>query len=135
MEAVLLNDSHQAMGYRVNWQGYAVVYATSYSHGWGCIDENLRYLCRQADLLILNTPFPLKEDELLNYSPLIWQDGRWQTGIVTAKEAGVKRIVMSRYHPDYNDDYLDRLQKQLQSLSPNHLLAREGMVLHVCSRV
>ncbi|NEO67946.1 MAG: MBL fold metallo-hydrolase, partial [Moorea sp. SIO3H5] len=42
---------------------------------------------------------------------------------------------MSRYHPDYNDDYLDRLQQQLQSFSPNHLLAREGMVLPVCSRV
>ncbi len=135
VEAVLLNDSHQAMGYRVNWQGYAVVYATTHSHGWGGIDENLRYLSRQADLLILNTPFPLKEDDLLNYSPLIWQDDRWQTGIVTAKVAGVKRIVMSRYHPDYNDDYLDRLQNQLQSFYPNHLLAREGMVLPVCSRV
>jgi hypothetical protein len=38
---------------------------------------------------------------------------------------------MSRYNPDHDDDFLDKMEKQVQSVFPNDLLAREGMVLPV----
>ena len=131
IEAILLNCTYRAMGYRVTWQGHSVVYATARSHHPDRIDPNLLYLARQADVLILDAPYSISVDDILQSSPLNWQDDFWQTGITTAKAAGVKRIVMSRYNPDHDDDFLDKVEKQVQSVFPNDLLAREGMILRV----
>lgn len=130
VEAVFLHYSHRAMGYRVNWQGYSVVYATERACYLDQIDKNLLHLAQQADLLILDAPSTISNDDLKS-SPLQWQDNLWQTGIETAKAAGVKRIVMSRYNPDYDDDFLEKLEAQVKSVFPNDLLAREGMILPV----
>jgi len=131
VEALLLNDSHQSMGYRVTWQGRSVVYAIDRAPNCDRLDQNLLHLARQANLLILDAPFSISEDEAWKSDALSWQDHCWQTGIATAKAAGVKRIVISRYNPDHSDDLLDRIEAQVQSVFPNDLLAREGMILPV----
>jgi hypothetical protein len=38
---------------------------------------------------------------------------------------------MSRYNPDHDDDFLDQVEKQVQTVFPNDLLAREGMIVPV----
>lgn len=131
VEAVSLNPAHHSMGYRVTWQGHSAVYATERSHHVNHLDENLLYLARQADLLILDAPSAITTDDILKRDPLRWKDDLWETGITTAKAAGVKRIVLSRYNPDYDDDFLDKVEEQVQSVFPNNLLAREGMTLPV----
>lgn len=131
VETVFLNYAHRAMGYRVTWQGHSAVYATDRLHYRDRLDQNLLHLARQADLLILDAPSTLSVEDTLGSDPLSWQDELWQTGIATAKAAGVKRLVMSRYNPDYDDDFLDRVEGQLKSVFPNDLLAREGMILPV----
>lgn len=132
VETVFLNYSHRSMGYRVTWQGRSVVYATARSYFPDRLDQNLLHLARQADLLILDAPYTISADDPVQSDPLSWQDNLWQTGITTAKAAGVKRIVMSRYSPDHDDRFLDRVEAQLQSVFPNNLLAREGMIVPVC---
>ncbi|HEY9606636.1 MAG TPA: MBL fold metallo-hydrolase [Allocoleopsis sp.] len=132
IETVFLNYSYRSMGYRVTWQGRSVVYATARSCFPDRLDQNLLHLARQADLLILDAPYTISADDPAQSDPLSWQDNLWQTGITTAKAAGVKRIVMSRYSPDHDDRFLDRVEAQLQSVFPNNLLAREGMILPVC---
>ena len=132
VEAILLNYSQRSMGYRVTWQGHSVVYAIARSYYQERIDPNLLNLARQADLLILDAPYGLSADAPLKSSPLNWQDDLWQIGLATAKAAGVKRIVISHYNPDHDDDFLDLLQEQVQSIFPNDLLAREGMIVPVC---
>ncbi|HBE17544.1 MAG TPA: MBL fold metallo-hydrolase [Cyanobacteria bacterium UBA11159] len=133
VEAVLLNSEQGSMGYRVTWQGHSLVYAIARSQNRDRVDGNLLHLARQADLLILDAPDSLKQDEINNSSPLNWQDEVWQTGIATAKAAGVKRLVISHYHPAYDDDFLGQIEAKLQSVFPNGLLAREGMILPVVS--
>ena len=129
IETRVLNYSNRSMGYRVTWQGRTAVYATNRSHYPDRIDQNLLQLARKADLLILDAPYTLCVEDSLNGSPLVWKDELWQTGITTAKAAGVKQIVISRYNPDYNDDFLDRVEAQVQSVFPNDFLAREGMII------
>ncbi|HEY9668058.1 MAG TPA: MBL fold metallo-hydrolase [Coleofasciculaceae cyanobacterium] len=131
VETVFLNYPHRAMGYRVSWQGHSVVYAIDRSCYPDRLDQNLLYLANQADLLILDAPRSISADDLHESSPLLWQDNLWQTGIATAKAAGVKRMVMSRFHPDYDDDFLDKVEQQLQSVFPEDVLAREGMILPI----
>lgn len=131
VETLFLNYSHRAMGYRVSWQGHSVVYAIDRACYRDRLDQNLLYLANQADLLILDAPRSISADDLHESSPLLWQDNLWQTGIATAKAAGVKRMVMSRFHPDYDDDFLDKLEQQLQSVFPEDVLAREGMIVPI----
>ncbi|HAJ60355.1 MAG TPA: MBL fold metallo-hydrolase [Cyanobacteria bacterium UBA8543] len=131
VETIMLNFSHHSMGYRVTWQGRSVVYAIDRSYYSDRIDQNLLHLARQADLLILDAPNTISTEDALKSSPILWKDELWQTGIATAKAAGVKRIVMSRYNPDYDDDFLDKMEQQVQSVFPNDLLAREGMIVPV----
>ncbi len=131
VETIFLNYSHRAMGYRVTWQGRSAVYATDRACYPDRLDQNLLHLARQADLLILDAPRNISAEDICQSSPLLWQDNLWQTGIATAKAAGVKQIVMSRFHPDYDDDFLDKVEAHLQSVFPTDVLAREGMILPV----
>ncbi len=131
IETVFLNYSNRSMGYRVTWQGHSAVYATDRSHYSNHLDQNLLHLARQADLLILDAPSTISAADTLKCDALNWPDELWQTGIATAKAAGVKRIVMSRYNPDHDDEFLDKVEEQVQSVFPNDLLAREGMILPV----
>lgn len=131
VEFGFLNYSYRSLGYRVSWQGYSVVYATSRIPYANHLDKNLLHLAQGADLLILDAPKKLTEQDLFSASPLLWQDELWQTGITTAKAAQVQQIVLSRYNPDYNDDFLEKMEKQVQIIFPNNLLAREGMILSV----
>ncbi|MGQ4646692.1 MBL fold metallo-hydrolase [Lyngbya aestuarii] len=131
VEAAYLNYSNRSLGYRVTWQGRSLVYATSRLFYPNNLDKNLLHLGNQADLLILNAPGAISLDDTRNCSPLKWQDKLWQTGMATVKQADVKRVVLSRYDPDYDDDFLDTVAEQIQSVLPNHLLAREGMILQI----
>ncbi len=131
VETIFLNYSHRAMGYRVTWQGRSAVYATDRACYPDRLDQNLLHLARQADLLILDAPRNISAEDICQSSPLLWQDNLWQTGIATAKAARVKQIVMSRFHPDYDDDFLDKVEAHLQSVFPTDVLAREGMILPV----
>lgn len=131
VETLSLNSTHCSMGYRVTWQGRSVVYATNRSLSSGSIDLNLLHLARQADLLILDAPFGISADQAEKSEARLWQDQLWQVGMKTAQKAGVKRVVISGYNPDHDDDFLDLVQKQVQSILPNHILAYEGMILPV----
>jgi len=131
VEMVSFNSLQSSMGYRVTWQGYSVVYATNRSLKHKHLDDNLLRLAHKADLLILDAPYALSADEVLNSDVLNWQDDIWQTDIATAKAADVKRVVISRYNPDYDDDFLDQMEEKIQLVFPNYSLACEGMIMPI----
>ena len=131
VEMVALNSLQGSMGYRVTWQGYSVIYATARSFKHQHLDDHLLRLAHKADLLILDAPYAISADETFNSDVLDWQDDIWRTGIATAEAAEVKQVVISRYNPDYDDDFLDQMEEKIQSVFPNYLLAREGMVMPI----
>ncbi|NET58287.1 MAG: MBL fold metallo-hydrolase [Symploca sp. SIO2E6] len=131
VEIVSLNSLQGSMGYRVTWRGYSVIYATSRSFNHQHLDDHLLHLAHKADLLILDAPYAISAEETLNSDVLDWPDDIWRTGIATAEAAEVKQVVISRYNPDYDDDFLDQMEEKIQSAYPNYLLAREGMVIPI----
>ncbi len=128
---VSLNSLQSSMGYRVTWHGYSVVYATARLLNHNRLDDNLLRLAHKADLLILDPPYGISADKTLNSDVLHWQDEIWQSSIATAKAADVKQVVISRYNPDYDDDFLDQMEEQIQLVLPSHSLAREGMIVPI----
>lgn len=132
IETISLNRPNSAMGYRVTWNGYSVVYATDTEHATDHIDQSLLYLAHQADVLIYDAAY----GDHTYYEAETHDNGHahkaWEMGIEVANAAAVKQIVMFHHDPAHDDNYLDRVETEVQAHFPNVRLAREGMVLEVC---
>lgn len=132
IETVSLNRPNSALGYRVTWNGYSVVYATDTEHAPERLDQSLLYLAQQADLLIYDAAYA----DHAYYDPqavaAARQSSTWRACIEAAIAADVKQIIMFHHDPTHEDDFLDHMQAAVQAVYPNVLLAHEGMVLQLC---
>jgi phosphoribosyl 1,2-cyclic phosphodiesterase len=124
-----LNHPNTALGYRVTWQGKTVVYATDTEHYPDRIDENLVYLCRDADVLIYDACYTDEEYYDVVTPKIGWGHSTWQEALKVAQIAGVKQAVMFHHDPNHEDDFLDAVESEVKTIFPNSLLAREGMIL------
>ncbi|WP_026735797.1 MBL fold metallo-hydrolase [Fischerella sp. PCC 9605] len=122
----LINQTQKSIGYQVSWQNYSVAYVTDLHQD---VDETERrriiQLTEGVDLLIANLTTPP------TFHKADYSDSHWQTAVDLAVTSGVKQLVLSHYHPDDYDDFLDRVQMEITSAFPKALIAREGLVLVV----
>jgi len=126
-----LNHPNTAMGYRITWQGRTAVYATDTEHFSDRLDENLLYLARDADVLIYDACYTDEEYHDPKSPKIGWGHSTWQEAVKIAKAANVKKAVIFHHDPNHSDDFLDDIESQVQSVFPNSVLAREGMILPV----
>lgn len=133
IETISLNRLNSALGYRVTWNGYSLVYATDTEHSAESLDPGLLYLAHDADLLIFDAAYA----DHAYYDPKISEATRhpelWQASIEAALAAKAKRIVMFHHDPSHEDDFLDQIESSVQANYPNVHLAREGMVFSLAS--
>jgi len=135
VEALSLNHTSSALGYRVTWQGKSAVYATDTAPTLGKVNSALIDLAHHADVLICDGTYrwdhpigiPANNSKPNHHlvSPL------WKSGLELAMAAGVKQLVMAYHDPDYSDDSLDTIEAEMQAKLPNSLLAREGLILQI----
>lgn len=130
VETIALHSANNALGYRVTWDGYSVVYATDTEHLPNQIDQGLLYLAQQADLLVYDAAHI--EHPHRNIKTLARQQTTaWYAGIEVAIAAQVKQVVLCHHDPAHEDDFLDQVEAEVQAKFPNVRLAREGMLLSV----
>ncbi len=126
-----LNHPNGAMGYRVTWQGHSVFYCTDTEHFPDRMDENVLHLAREADFFIYDSMYTDEEYHNPKSPKVGWGHSTWEEGVKIAQAAGVKRFVKFHHEPGHSDDFLDRLQDKILAVSPNAVLAKEGMILKV----
>lgn len=126
-----LNHPNTAMGYRITWNGRTVVYATDTEHYPDRLDENLLDLARDAHVLIYDACYTDEEYHDPKSPKVGWGHSTWQEAVKLAKAANVKKAVIFHHDPNHSDDFLDNIEAQVQSVFPNSILAREGMILPV----
>lgn len=131
VETALLNHPNTAIGYRVTWQGHTAVYCTDTEHFSDRLDENVVHLARDADVLIYDANYTNEEYYNTKTPKVGWGHSTWQAGVEVAKAAGVKKIVMFHHDPGHDDNFLDRVEEDVQSVFANGCLAREGMSIPV----
>lgn len=128
VETMSLNRPNSALGYRITWNGYCVVYATDTEHSSEDIDQGLLYLAQQADLLIFDAAYA----DHAYYDPNAGHPPEtWRAGIEVANAAQVKQIVLFHHDPAHEDDFLTQVEAEVQARFPNVQLAREGMSLSI----
>ncbi|MEG3978852.1 MBL fold metallo-hydrolase, partial [Microcoleus sp. herbarium8] len=131
IETALLNHPNTAIGYRVTWQGHTAVYCTDTEHFPDRLDENVVHLARDADVLIYDANYTNEEYYDFKNPKVGWGHSTWQAGVEIAKAAGVKKIVMFHHDPSHDDNFLDRVEADVQSVFADSCLAREGMTIPV----
>jgi phosphoribosyl 1,2-cyclic phosphodiesterase len=123
----LINQTQRSVGYRVTWQEYSVAYITDLHKNLDEVEkERILEMIQGVDLLIANATYIPPTSHKHESGDL-----HWQTAVDLAQSAGVQRLVISHHHPDDEDDFLDKVQIEVQSVFPKAILACEGLVLSV----
>jgi phosphoribosyl 1,2-cyclic phosphodiesterase len=109
-------------GIRVEDESVSLVICTDVEHING-IDQNIVNLAKNADLLIHDGQYTSEEYKKFKG----WGHSSWEDAVQVAIQANVKKLIITHHDPDHNDDFLDSMEKECQSVFPNSLFAKEGL--------
>ncbi|HTS83289.1 MAG TPA: MBL fold metallo-hydrolase [Myxococcaceae bacterium] len=112
------------LGYRLEFRGRSVVYATDVEHT-EYPSESLVELARGADLLLHDAMYTADEYEARRG----WGHSTWGGALATAEAARVKKLVLFHHDPEHSDRTLDALLRQAQKQFRATVAAREGQTL------
>lgn len=127
VESALLNHPGEAIGYRVNWRGYAAAYITDTEHFSDRLDENVLWLARNADVMIYDSTYTDAEYYSEQASKVGWGHSTWQEAVKVAKAANVKKLVIYHHDPLHDDDFMDQIKEDAIGQFPNSIVAWEGL--------
>lgn len=116
---VALNKSIPVTGYRIEWRGKSVAYASDLIHGEDGDEAATLKLLDGADMAIINS------------ARHAGQGAEWRDGMRLCDAAGVATCVIYHHNPDRDDDAMDAIASEAKSTRPNTVIAREGMVLTI----
>ena len=125
IETEFLNYEHRSIGYRVNCDDFSIVYATDIKKNSAILTKNLLNLAKNADLLIINNPHQKQ------FSSFNKENDFWLNYLEIINTAKVKQVILSTYHPEHNDEDLEKLEFILQKDFPCTSLAREGKIINL----
>ena len=131
IENALLNHPGEAVGYRINWRGCSAAYVTDTEHYPDKLDENVLWLARNADVLIIDSAYTDEEYHSARSSKVGWGHSTWEEAVKVAKAANVKKLVIFHHDPLHNDDFLDRVGTDAVKKFPDTIMAREGLSIQL----
>ncbi len=126
-----LNHPGGCTGYRIEYGGKSLVYATDTEH-FSYMDTTLLKLSSKADVLIYDCNFTDDEYSGKIGSPKIgWGHSTWTQGVKVAKAAKVKKFILFHHDPSHDDKFIDKLEKQAQKEFKESYAAFEGMEINL----
>ncbi len=123
-----LNHPGGVLGYRVEFGGRTLVYATDTEH-FECIDPVLRELAEGADLLVYDAQYTAEEYP----SKVGWGHSTFEAACQLAKAARVKQLALFHHDPRRDDASVSQIEARARLLFPNTTAAREGMTFELVS--
>lgn len=121
-----INPTTEALGYRLTWEDYTLVYATDTPSQK--IDFDFLKLCDRADLLIYDGTY-----DDLSYLHHVAENQStpqpWEIGIDIAQKANVKKLALLHHSPVQDDTTLDQLQIDIRDRFPAATIAYEGLII------
>jgi phosphoribosyl 1,2-cyclic phosphodiesterase len=120
-----LSHPNGCVGYRVDYAGRSVVYATDVEHVAGEIDANIVKAIEGADILIYDCMYT--DAEFGHY--LGYGHSTWEQGVRLCEAAGVAQMVLFHHRPQRDDEQLRRLEAEAKSRFPGAIVGRTGLEL------
>ena len=114
-------------GYRIDDGQKSIVYATDNEHTPGEIDEDMKFLARDADALIYDAHFT--DAEFPKYKG--WGHSTWEQGVRTAQALNVKQLILFHHDPNHDDAFIDKIVAEAQALFPNTIAATRDLEVEI----
>jgi phosphoribosyl 1,2-cyclic phosphodiesterase len=126
IRAQKLNHPGGVFGYRIEFDGTSVVYATDTEH-YACVDPAMIALAEGADLLIYDAQYtPAEYAGEHGPSKVGWGHSTYVAGCEIARRAGVKQLALFHHDPMRSDDAIVALEREAQKQFAPTFAAREG---------
>lgn len=126
-----LNHPDPVYGYRLEWNGCSVVYATDTEH-YQCVDPTLRKLAEGADVLIYDAQYtPEEYSGETGAARVGWGHSTFEAAAELARTAEVGNLVLFHHDPGRSDAQVAAIEERARDLFPRTLAAREGASLDV----
>ncbi len=121
-----INHPGGAQAIRVTHRGKAFVHASDLEHEGDALDAQLIALARGAQYLSYDSTY-IEGDEYDKHKG--WGHSTWRHGVRTADAADVETFIAFHHDPSHDDEFMDRVAREMQAEAPGSLVAREGMTL------
>jgi phosphoribosyl 1,2-cyclic phosphodiesterase len=126
-----LNHPGGVLGYRVEFRGHSVVYATDTEH-YSCPDPRLVQLAEGADLLIYDAQYDDDEYTGRNGAPRTgWGHSTFSEGVRVAAAASVRCLALYHHDPGHSDEKIRAIEAAARALRPSTFACREGQTIAV----
>lgn len=120
-----LNHPNGCTGYRIEYGGKSICFATDTEHTETGPDDALLDFIRGADILIYDATYT--DAEYVNH--IGWGHSTWEEGVRLCEAAGVKQLALFHHLPERDDDALDAIGEAAKARFPGAVVAREGSTL------
>ena len=117
----------EAWGYRIDFDGCSVVYATDHEWGEPATDDVMIAEASEADLLIGDAHFTPAELEAHQG----WGHSSWRQMTELARRAGVDQLILFHHAPGRSDAELEAILEEARAEFPNTQLARQDAVVRL----
>lgn len=101
-----LQHPQGSVAYKIRSDKITVVFATDTEHPKEGIDRGLADFSASADVFVYDAMFTPEEYESGKRG---WGHSTWLEGTKLAKQAGVKKLFLSHFNPDHDDDQIDEI--------------------------
>ena len=112
-----------ATSYKVNNDGFNIVYTTDCEHPKNHFNKNVESIAKGADILIHDSHF--SREDLVNHKG--WGHSSWETTVNLAKKMNVDKAILYHYNPLYSDDKLLDIEKKAKQAFENSIASKQGM--------
>lgn len=114
-------------GYRVEYDGWSVVYATDHEHIPGTENTRILSLIDNADVVIYDATYT--DEELPEFTG--FGHSTWQEGVRLCRQAGVKKLILFHHRPRRGDKGVGAIEAEAQNAFPGAVAARDGLEIHL----
>ncbi len=121
-----LNHPQGVLGYRIQHDGGALVIATDHEGGVGEIDSRLVSLARDAEVLIHDAQYTPEDYAARRQG---WGHSTWRHAVEAAREASVRRLVLTSHDPFHTDAEIDAVVAAARARFGAVDGAHEGMLI------
>lgn len=122
------------MGYRLEYGGGSIAYATDTEHN-AHVDRILVELASGVDILIYDAQFtPEEYAGTSGPSRTGWGHSTFEAAARLADQAGVAQLVLFHHDPSRSDDAVADIERRAQALRPATTAARESTVIPIARR-
>jgi len=116
--------------YRIEYRHAAVVYVTD-TEGYVGGDRRVIQFARGADVLIHDSQYMPEEYTSSLYPVQGFGHSTCEMAAEVARAAGVQRLYLFHYDPQYRDEQIDAMIERSRSIFPNTTGAYEGLTVEI----